>query len=157
MRTLAVLLVALACSRPAPPPAATSPSEVRMPRVVFPDGYSVHVELAIDNATRAQGLMYRDRLRENTGMLFVFPSMSVQSFWMKNTLIPLDMIWIDEERRIVHIKHDVPPCQAEPCPSYDPGVTARYVLEFAGGVARQKGIAEGQTVRFEGLDNFLPR
>ncbi|HET7704582.1 MAG TPA: DUF192 domain-containing protein [Thermoanaerobaculia bacterium] len=121
--------------------------------MTFPDGYAVHVELATDEATRAQGLMYRDRLRDHTGMLFFFPEMSVHGFWMKNTLIPLDMIWIDDQRRVVHVKYDVPPCQADPCPSYDPGVPAKYVLEVAGGVARQHGVTAGSQLRFEGLDN----
>ena len=152
-----VLLVSFACAQPAPPPATAQSPEPSSPRVVFPDGYSVHVELATDEATRSQGLMYRDRLREDTGMLFLFPESAVQSFWMKNTLIPLDLIWIDEERRIVHVKHSVPPCQADPCPSYDPGVPARYVLELAGGVAREKGIAEGQVVRLVGLENVVVR
>ena len=158
MRVLAALLVLMACAQPpSPPAAAMEQSEVSLPRLVFPGGYAVHVELATDDATRAQGLMYRDRLRDNTGMLFIFPSSSEQSFWMKNTLHPLDMIWIDEGRRVVHVKHDVPPCKADPCPSYAPGVPAKYVLEVAGGVARQQGIETGQTVQFEGLDNIVVR
>jgi uncharacterized protein len=152
-----LLLVFAACSQPsAPPPGVTGTgavAEVALPRVTFPDGYAVHVELATDEATRAQGLMYRDRLRDHTGMLFFFREMSVHGFWMKNTLIPLDMIWIDDQRRVVHVKYDVPPCQADPCPSYDPGVPAKYVLEVAGGVARQHGVKEGAQLRFEGLDN----
>ena len=128
-----------------------------MPRIVFPNGYRVHVELAIDEARRAQGLMYRDRLPENRGMLFVFSEPSVQSFWMKNTLIPLDMIWIDGDRRVVHVKHDVPPCRADPCPGYDPGVPALYVLEVAGGVARQQGLEVGARLEFEGLEEVTSK
>ncbi|HEX6179139.1 MAG TPA: DUF192 domain-containing protein [Thermoanaerobaculia bacterium] len=124
-----------------------------MPRVVLPDGFVVNVELAIDPETRAQGLMYRDRLAENAGMLFFFEESSVQSFWMKNTMIPLDIIWIDEQRRVVHVKENVPPCRSDPCPSYDPGVAARYVLELGGGVARKHGVAAGAQLRFEGLKN----
>ena len=96
------LLLFTACAQPAGPPATTGGgkgSEVP-PRVIFPDGYAVHVELATDDATRAQGLMYRDRLRDHTGMLFFFSEMSVHGFWMKNTLIPLDILWIDEGRRV---------------------------------------------------------
>jgi uncharacterized membrane protein (UPF0127 family) len=124
-----------------------------MPRVILPDGFAVNVELATDPETRAQGLMYRDRLAEDVGMLFFFPQTEVQSFWMKNTLIPLDMIWIDESRRIVHVKHDVPPCRSDPCPGYDPAVPARYVLELAAGVARKHALAPGGVVRFEGMEN----
>jgi uncharacterized membrane protein (UPF0127 family) len=132
-------------------------AEVALPRVVFPDGYQVHVELATDDATRAQGLMYRGQLRDHWGMLFFFPEVSVHGFWMKNTLIPLDLIWIDEQRRVVAVRYEVPPCQADPCPSYDPGVPAKYVLEVAGGVARQHGIIDGTQLRFEGLDNVAVR
>ena len=123
-----------------------------MPRVILPDGFVVNVELAVDAETRAQGLMYRDRLAENAGMLFLFPASEVQSFWMKNTLIPLDIIWLDEARKIVHVKQDVPPCRSDPCPSYDPGVPARYVLELGGGVARKHRVREGETLRFEGME-----
>lgn len=160
---LAAALVLTACAQPSAPPSMEigagqrAGDEVPLPRVVFPDGYAVHVELAVDEATRAQGLMYRDRLREQWGMLFFFPQSSVQSFWMKDTLIPLDIIWLDEERRIVHVKHDVPPCRADPCPSYDPGVPAKYVLEVAAGVARQHNLAAGSVLRFEGLDAVAAR
>ena len=163
MMFAAAFVLLIACAQPSAPPATPGPTgrsaggEVPLPRVVFPDGYAVHVELAVDDATRAQGLMYRDRLREHWGMLFFFPQSSVQSFWMKNTLIPLDIIWIDGQQRIVHVKSDVSPCQADPCPSYDPGVPANYVLEVAAGVARQHGLAAGQALRFEGLENVVAR
>jgi len=150
------LLLFTACAQPAAPPATPGRamgSDVPLPRVIFPDGYAVHVELATDDETRAQGLMYRDRLRDHTGMLFFFSEMSVHGFWMKNTLIPLDILWIDQGRRVVHARHDVPPCQADPCPSYDPGVAAKYVLEVAAGVARQHGVTHGSQLQFEGLDN----
>src|SRR5688500_18848453 len=98
---LALLLLEIACSKPdvapAPqnaPPMTTTTAAQSGPRVIFPDGFSVHVELAIDDETRAQGLMYRDQLRPATGMLFLFPQDGHYPFWMKNTLIPLDIIWI---------------------------------------------------------------
>lgn len=125
-----------------------------LPGVTFPDGYAVHVEVAADPQTREQGLMYRDSLRDHSGMLFLFPRSGVYPFWMKNTLIPLDLIWIDEQKRVAHVKFDVPPCKADPCPSYDPEVSARYVLEVAGGVARQHRIAAGSQLRFEGLETI---
>lgn len=150
-------LLALLVTTCANPPAVPSEPAVAMPRVVFPDDYAVHVELAIDAELRAQGLMFRDRLPARTGMLFFFPQRGVHPFWMKNTLIPLDIIWIDDAKRVVHVKYDVPPCRADPCPSYDPGVEALYVLEVAAGVARQHGIAPGAQLRFEGLDNISAR
>ena len=88
-------------------------------------------------------------------MLFMFARTGDFPFWMKNTLIPLDIIWINEQKRIVGISRDTPPCKADPCPSYPPGGMSRYVLEVAGGVAARHGLANGQTLRFEALDNVV--
>jgi uncharacterized membrane protein (UPF0127 family) len=137
-------------------PAATS-SDAGTPRIVLPDKSVITVEVASDDATREQGLMYRDHLADDRGMIFLFPQAGEYPFWMKNTLIPLDMIWIDGEHRIVHIAHDVPPCKADPCPSYPPHATALSVLELATGVAAKHHLAEGSVLRFEGLDKVTVR
>ncbi|HEY6137626.1 MAG TPA: DUF192 domain-containing protein [Thermoanaerobaculia bacterium] len=152
------LLLAACCSAPqntpaAPPPTAPAPG----PRVVLPDGTAIQVELATDEPTRSQGLMYRDQLAEDRGMLFFFPQSGEYPFWMKNTLIPLDMIWIDDQRRIVHVKSNVPPCKADPCPSYPPNANASYVLELAAGVAAKHRLAKDQALRFEGMDRVVVR
>ncbi len=145
-------MIAMAgCTQPPAQPPTMQTEASSLPTVTFPDGYVVRVEVAANDELRAQGLMFRDRLREGYGMIFIFARMDVYPFWMKNTLIPLDMIWIDDDRRIAHVKHDVQPCQADPCPSHDPGVPARYVLEVAGGVARQHGLREGDRLQFSGL------
>jgi uncharacterized membrane protein (UPF0127 family) len=138
------------------PPTATIAAQPES-RVVFPDGYTVRVEIAADDATREQGLMYRDRLAEDAGMLFFFTKTDEYPFWMKNTLIPLDIIWIDEQRKIVHVGRDIPPCRAEPCTSYAPGAKARYVLEVAAGVAAKHHLAEGDVLRFEGVERVVVR
>jgi uncharacterized membrane protein (UPF0127 family) len=157
---LAVLMVlaSLACSSPqktaaTPPPAPPAAG----PRVTFPDGAVVQVELATDEPTRSQGLMYRDHLPDDRGMLFLFPQSGDYPFWMKNTLIPLDMIWIDDQRRIVHVASNVPPCKADPCPSYPPNAVAKYVLELAAGVAAKHHLANGQVLRYDGMDNVVVR
>jgi uncharacterized membrane protein (UPF0127 family) len=153
----AMLFLAACCSAPqatapTPPPAAASG-----PRVLLPDGATVQVELATDEATRAQGLMFRDHLADDRGMLFFFPESGEYPFWMKNTLIPLDMIWIDDQRRIAHVASNVPPCKADPCPNYPPNAKAKYVLELAAGVAAKHHLANGQGLRFEGMDNVVVR
>ena len=127
------------------------------PRVIFPDKFAVHVEIAANDELRAQGLMYRDQLRPGTGMLFFFPEDGEYPFWMKNTHIPLDMIWIDSNKKIAHIAHDVPPCKIEDCPNYPPNATARYVLEVAGGVAKQHGLKNGDQLQFIGTENVVAR
>lgn len=163
MRAIALLLLFGCAQTPSAPPPATSsapsaPAASRPgPRVIFPDGFVVNVEIAADDDLRAQGLMYRDQLRPGSGMLFFFPQQGEYPFWMKNTMIPLDIIWLDSERRIVHISHETPPCRVADCPSYPPNAPARYVLEVAGGVARQHGLDEGSVLQFEGTDAVVVR
>jgi uncharacterized membrane protein (UPF0127 family) len=153
----AVVLISIACMQPAPQ-AARNPQPqpaTNEPRIILPDGAAIKVEIASDDATRAQGLMFRDQIAADHGMIFLFAETGSYPFWMKNTLIPLDMVWIDDQKRIVAVKANVPPCKADPCPSYDPGAFARYVLELGGGVAARHGLANGQTVRFEAMDNVI--
>ena len=113
--------------------------------------------MATDEETRQQGLMWRESLAPGKGMLFLFPATGIQPFWMKNTLIPLDIIWIDENRRVVHIARDVAPCRADPCPSYPPAAPARYVLELAAGQAAAHDLTLGDSVAFRDVDESLAR
>lgn len=160
-RTMAVaLMVMLGCSKTHT--ASTSAGEVPQavaagPRVTLPDGFVVRVELATNDETRAQGLMYRDTLPPGNGMLFLFSRDDEYPFWMKNTLIPLDMIWVTSERRIAAISHDVPPCKADPCPSYPPNAISRFVLELAAGEAKKHGLKAGDQLRFDGIDVAVAR
>jgi uncharacterized protein len=159
-RTMAVvLLMMLGCAKTNTPPAAVSsvPAPASGARVTFPDGFVVRVELATNDETRAQGLMYRDSLPDGTGMLFLFARDDEYPFWMKNTLIPLDMIWVTSDHRIAAVSHDVPPCKADPCPSYPPHAISRYVLEVAGGVAKKHGLKAGDALRIEGIDGAVIR
>ena len=161
MRTVAaLLLLAIACGKSEPPPEtlpAPTTQPITGPRVIFPDGFVVGLEVVADQESRAEGLMYRDQLRPDHGMLFVFPEDGEYAFWMKNTKIPLDMIWIESTKRVAHVKHDVPPCYIDDCPSYPPGAQARYVLEVAAGVAKQHGLKAGDVLRFEQTDAFVAR
>ena len=93
----------------------------RFVKVFFANGKSVTAELAVTDEERARGLMFREKVLPDQGMLFVFDREDVHAFWMKNTLVPLDMLWLDSDRRVIHIAADVPPCQADPCPSYEIG------------------------------------
>ena len=93
--------------------------------------------------------MYRDQLRPGTGMLFLFPEEGDYPFWMKNTLIPLDMIWIDSNRRIVHVAARRPAVSDRGLPELSAERESRYVLEVAGGVAKQHGLKAGDILRFE--------
>jgi uncharacterized protein len=120
----------------------------RFVKVFFPGGKSVTAELAVTDEERSRGLMFREKVQPDQGMLFVFEREDVHQFWMKNTLVPLDMIWLDSAKRVIFIAANVPPCKEDPCPSYGPDVPARYVLELRGGGAAENGITPNAQLQF---------
>ena len=101
------------------------------------------VELAKTTAEQEKGLMNRTELDANKGMLFIFNNEGVYQFWMKNTLIPLDMIWMDGNNKIVFMAQNIQPCKTMICPNINPLVNANYVLEINAGVAAENGIKTG--------------
>ena len=107
---------------------------------------SFDVEVADTAVKKAIGLMNRTSLPEKGGMLFIFEQEGVQGFWMKNTLIPLDMIFISEEKKIVHIEREAQPCKVLDCQIYSSEKPAKYVVEINGGLADKFGIREVQRV-----------
>jgi len=90
------------------------------------------VEIADTPEKHALGLMQRRTIKSDYGMLFVFAEEELRSFWMKDTLITLDMIFLNSAGQVVAMHESVPPCTADPCPSYESEIPARYVLEIAG-------------------------
>jgi uncharacterized membrane protein (UPF0127 family) len=104
------------------------------------------VELAVTPEQRGQGLMYRERLPAEAGMLFLYPTEQMISMWMKNTLIPLDMLFIAEDGRIIHIAERAIPGSLATISSGQP---ARAVLELNGGTAARLDIAPGDRVLYE--------
>jgi uncharacterized membrane protein (UPF0127 family) len=106
---------------------------------------TVQVEIADTPDTRARGLMYRRELGANAGMLFVFPNESDQQFWMKNTPLPLDMVFIGQQRHIVGIVPETRPFTTN---SLGVGVSSQYVLEVNGGFCARHGIRTGDAVEF---------
>ncbi|HTM09246.1 MAG TPA: DUF192 domain-containing protein [Verrucomicrobiae bacterium] len=106
------------------------------------------VEIADTPAKREMGFQYRRELADDHGMIFVFPSESVLTFWMKNTPIPLDMIFIGGDLKIVGIVREAVPFTLSARSVDEP---SRYVLEIKGGLARQRGIEVGDRLRFEGV------
>ena len=113
-------------------------------------GQRFTTEFAINNASRERGLMMRTELAADHSMLFVFPEDAPRRFWMKNTLIPLDILYFDGNRKLVSAQPNVPPCQADPCPSYPSDFPARYVLELPGGTAAGIGVQMGDELTIEG-------
>ena len=108
----------------------------------------VNVEVVQKEEELHRGLQFRKSLDPGRGMLFIFQKSGPYAFWMKDTLIPLDMIWMDDTRKIVHIEHNVPPCAADPCPSYPPRHEALYVLEINAGYANELGLKIGDIAEF---------
>ncbi len=109
---------------------------------------AVRVEVADTPGKRKLGLQYRSELDEGQGMLFLFPVQEIQSFWMKNTPISLDLIFINSQRKVVGIIHEAVPFSTTLRSIATP---SRFVLEIKGGLSRQSGIDVGDTVRFEGI------
>lgn len=107
-----------------------------------------NVEIADTPAQMARGLQHRKQLHPKSGMLFTFPDSRIHTFWMKDTLIPLDLIWMDEHKKVVLVLENVPPCKADPCPQYNPRIASRYVLEINAGIARKLGISRGEKATF---------
>jgi uncharacterized protein len=150
LRRLALAaLVAMGCAPNKAEPAAA------VPRVIVETAagarHAVRVEIARTEPERQRGLMNRTALAEDAGMLFLFDESAEHGFWMMNTLIPLDMIFIDDEGRIVGIVE-----RAEPrtTTSRTVGRASHYVLEVNGGWAAAHGVRAGDRVRFENVQRF---
>lgn len=151
-----------ASTSPSTSQVSTSPSRASTPgmfehhgvvEVDSPTGaLRFRVELALTDAERARGLMERTHLDDDAGMLFIFPRERIQSFWMKNTLIPLDMIFIGADGVIAGVVESAEPLTLT---SRTVDRPSRYVLELRGGAARERGITAGTRVRFEGVPSEL--
>ena len=114
--------------------------------MIFGDGTHLQVEVAETDRARARGLMFRDSLADGEGMLFRFAVPHRYEFWMKNVRIPLDIIWLDANHRIVWIEERAAPCPTDPCPMYRPATEASDVLEVVGGFVQRHGVALGDAV-----------
>jgi len=107
---------------------------------------SIDVEIADTPLKITQGLMHRESLGEKEGMLFIFRSEDYRSFWMKNTLIPLDIIFVAGNGTIVDIKENFQPCEGDPCESYRSKARAKYVVEMNGGFSGENYVNVGGKV-----------
>ncbi len=144
-----VAVVVFAVVFAVPKPAKESLPDTKVVFIGKEKNVSVYVEVADEQGELRKGLMYRQSLPENQGMLFVFKRTDVLRFWMKNTLIPLDMIFISPDFRIVNITRNAQPCKSDPCNIYSSGAPARYVVEVNGGFCDRNGISEGDYVFVE--------
>lgn len=170
-----LLLSLLAACRSDPKPEAASPPSATAPALPpaeaseppftkegvlefrAPDGAKsllrLDIEIAASSGEREQGLMWRKKMDENQGMLFIFDFQEPQSFWMRNTYIPLDIIYANEAFEVVSIRRNAPVLNDTPQPS---GPPARYVVEVKAGVADKYGIKPGIRVAWSDFTTGQP-
>jgi uncharacterized protein len=129
------------------PVASTSaaPDKTVHPYVVIA-GHRFEVEIADTEDARERGLMFRTHLAAGHGMLFIYPDARSRNFWMKNTLIPLDILFFDADKRLINISADTPPCKTTDCPTYSSAAAAQFVLELKAGIARKTGLKRGDVL-----------
>ena len=139
----ALLLSLAGCSR-------EEPLEPGFQLVTLPGGQRIRAEVLTRQDDMMRGMMFRESLAPDRGMLFVHRVPGRYSYWMFQCLIPLDIIWLDSSRKIVEISPETPPCRTERglCPHYGGNQDALYVLELAGGMARKYGLKLGDPIAF---------
>ncbi len=150
-KTLLVLLITLpillgACSSAGGKTASNDKPAAKGPVVVLQTQKGpneIAVNIADTPAERTKGLMFVKYLPQGQGMFFVFDSQENLQFWMKNTLIPLDMVFFDDGYNVVHIAKNVQPCKADPCAVYPSEKPAKYVLEYFAGSSDKIGLKDG--------------
>lgn len=157
---LGILLIGCSAPTPAISPTAT-PDQVKasvnlgktlpISAQAIIAGSTIELEVAQTQQQQAMGLMYRIALPDNRGMLFAFNPPQPVRFWMKNVRIPLDMIFL-QNGEVKAIAASVPPCTAEPCPTYGPGTAVNQVIELRGGRAAELGLQVNDKVKIKFLD-----
>ena len=134
--------------RAAADPASTQPVQEPRGEVVLPSGRILQVEIADTPEKRARGYMYREKISDTDGMVFMMERLDFHSFWMKNCKVGLDIIWLDENWKTVHIERKVPPCLKDPCPSYTPMQASLYVLEIQEGLSQKERVKLGDRILY---------
>ena len=126
-------------------------SENGLGTIVTPNGTTIFAEIADSPDKRVKGLMLRHSMAPDRGMLFLFPELGDRIFWMKNTLISLDILWLDESGAIIHIESHIPTCtrKDDGCPRYRSPYKSRQVLELNGGIAEKLNLTIGKQLKID--------
>jgi len=156
---LALLLSTAACTKPTSPgasptsPATAGTAATAGPHVVLPSGAAIAVEIAMTDQEKAQGLMFRESMPKDSGMVFPFDALEIRPFWMKNCHFPLDMIYATKDGTIVDVLRNVPPCAPDPAPCLNvtPKAKADTVVEVNAGVADANGAVPGAKLKWAGI------
>ena len=131
----------------APPPPARTGGPAVIP-LTLPSGKVLQTEVMVKDEDRMMGLMFRPSLPIDHGMLFLFEDLGKHTIWMKNCKFPIDILWLDENHKVVHLEEAVPPCKAEPCPVYAPLREAAYVVETNAKQAKREKALVGSEIKF---------
>jgi uncharacterized membrane protein (UPF0127 family) len=119
--------------------------------VTLPDGTKVKAEVMMNPKDMMRGMMFRDTFPEGKAMLFIHNSPTNQPYWMYQVKVPLDIVWMDKNHRVVEMVENAPPCKTEKasgCPNYGGNRTYSFVIELPGGYARKHGVREGEVLQF---------
>ena len=134
-----IVLAAAGCAG-----AGAAPEGAGWAIAMTPSGEEFTLELADTPRKQRLGYMYREEIGPREGMLFLFDDVDVHSIWMRNCIVALDILWLDDGFRVVHQVRGAEPCPAEgPCPSMVPPMTSKYVLELSAGSAAAAAIENG--------------
>lgn len=158
---LGILLISCSQETPAEPPITVSPNSTVVNNLgqelpisavaIVPNGTQIQLEVARTPQQQAMGLMYREALPDNRGMLFEFASPQPVSFWMKNVPVPLDMVFL-RQGEVQYIAASVPPCTKEPCPTYGPRTLIDQVIELRSGRAAEINLKKGDKVTINSIN-----
>jgi uncharacterized protein len=144
MRPIALLFFVLlaSCDKP------TTEEDFYTSDITLPGGQVIKTEFVYDTVGALRGLQFRSSIAPDHGMLYAHRVPGKYGYWMFQTLIPLDMIWMDAGHNVVEIVENAPPCKtpASQCPHYGGNKIAQYVLEFGGGMAKKYGVKVGDEV-----------
>ncbi len=126
------------------------PDALNTRTATLPDGFQVTAEMELTPADMERGMMYRTELRPGHGMVFVHGTPGRYPYWMANCKIPLDIIWMDQNHRVVEISPDTPPCPSggNDCPTYGGHVPAAFAIELGAGEAAKHKVTVGSTIQF---------
>ena len=123
------------------PPRTPSADELCFPKKC------VQIERALTAQEQSRGLMFREGISQDDGMLFVFPNEGRRFFWMKNVSFPIDIIWVSSDKTVAGISKATP-CESDPCPTYPSPEGVKYVVEVASGFSEKNGVVIGTRVLF---------
>ena len=131
--------------------AALAATAAAIPAVIpltLPSGKVLQTEVMVSDEDRQMGLMFRPSLPAGRALLFIFDEIDFHGIWMKNCKFPIDIVWLDAQRKVVHVAPKVPPCETEPCPVYQPLQRASFVVELNAGQAAKEKAVVGSKLEF---------